>query len=995
MITDRLNDRIISRGEDFFSTIQNEPTSVFNKSKWIGKVMDWAMKNEDFKVQLFRFVDVFPYLNTGPMLTAHIKEYFGKDEQNVPAVLKWGAKSSLVSGNLGASVLNKAIAFNMKEMAKQFIVGEGAKDTVKNLTKMRKEGFTFVIDILGEATVNEVEAEEYVDAYIQLLEHLKTAQSDWTAIDPGDGDPDLDWGHSPKVNIAVKPSGLYSQAKPKNFDGTVEKFYLRMKKIFEKVIEMNGYLCIDMESYKFKEITIELFKRLKLDFPDYPYLGVVLQSYLKETDEDLNELISWAKEKDVHLSIRLVKGAYWDYETVLSKQMGWENPLYLKKAESDAAFERHAGIILKNHERCHLACASHNIRSISAVMEMAEENGAPENAYEFQVLYGMAEPVRKGLRKIAKRIRLYAPYGEMIPGMAYLVRRLLENTSNDSFLKQTFADGGEVQKLLKNPVDILAEDKTQILNPKRSYFINEPMVDFKKKTHREAFPHALFDVRKKLGKKYALYIDNKEIITSDTIDSLNPNKPSEVIGTICQAGVEEIDNALKAAKAAFPIWRDTPPEERAQYLIRGAQIMRERIFEYSAWQVLEVGKQWDQAYADLAEAIDFLDFYAKEMIRLGTPKRMGNMPGEINLHFYEPKGIAAVISPWNFPLAISAGMVSAAIVTGNTVIFKPSSLSSVIGHHLVEVFKEVGLPPGVFNYTPGRSRIMGDYLVEHKDISMIAFTGSMDVGLRIIEKAARVQTGQANVKKVVCEMGGKNAIIVDDDANLDEVVPGVLYAAFGFQGQKCSACSRVIVLDPIYDKFIDRLQKGAAALKLGTSEDPANFMGAVVDSSARDKILEYIEIGRKEGNLIYQSEIPEEGYYIPITVFDGVTPEHRIAQEEIFGPVLSVMRVQDFDQAIEWANSTRFALTGGVYSRSPDHLNQARRDFRVGNLYLNRHNTGALVYRQPFGGAKMSGAGTKAGGPDYLLNFMDPRLVSENTMRRGFTPIAEDDDWGD
>ena len=673
--------------------------------------------------------------------------------------------------------------------------------------------------------------------------------------------------------------------------------------------------------------------------------------------------------------------------------MGWENPLYLKKAQSDAAFERHAGIILKNHEMCHLACASHNIRSISAVMEMAEEFGAPDNKYEFQVLYGMAEPVRKGLKKIARRIRLYAPYGDMIPGMAYLVRRLLENTSNDSFLKQTFADGGEVRKLLQNPVDLLAEDKTQIQVQSSKAFVNEPMVDFKDKKQRDAFPKALGEVKKDLGRTYPLYINNKEITTSDRINSLNPNKPEEIIGTICQAGQKEIEEAIIAAISAFPAWRDTPPAERAQYLIKGAQIMRMRIYEFSAWQVLEVGKQWDQAYADLAEAIDFLEYYAKEMIRLGTAKRMGSMPGEINLHFYEPKGIAAVIAPWNFPLAISAGMVSAAIVTGNTVIYKPSSLSSVIGYHLVEVFKEAGLPAGVFNYTPGRSSVMGDSLVEHRDISMIAFTGSMEVGLHIIEKAAKVQAGQENVKKVVCEMGGKNAIIVDDDANLDEVIPGVLYSAFGFQGQKCSACSRVIVLDPIYDKFIERLKKGAAALKVGNSEDPSNYMGAVIDPAARDKMFEYIEIGKSEGNLVYQSDIPDEGYYIPITVFEGLTPEHRIAQEEIFGPVLTVMRVKDFDQAIEWANSTKYALTGGVYSRSPDHLIQAQREFRVGNLYLNRPNTGAIVFRQPFGGSKMSGVGTKAGGPDYLLHFMDPRLVSENTMRRGFTPISEEDDW--
>jgi RHH-type proline utilization regulon transcriptional repressor/proline dehydrogenase/delta 1-pyrroline-5-carboxylate dehydrogenase len=400
-----------------------------------------------------------------------------------------------------------------------------------------------------------------------------------------------------------------------------------------------------------------------------------------------------------------------------------------------------------------------------------------------------------------------------------------------------------------------------------------------------------------------------------------------------------------------------------------------------------VGKQWEQAYADVAECIDFFEYYAREAIRLGRPQRLGSVPGEINLYLYEPKGVAAVIAPWNFPLAISAGMCSAAIVTGNCVVYKPSVFSSVVGHNLAEIFKEAQLPQGVFNYIPGRGHIIGDFLVEHPQTSLIAFTGSVEIGNRIIEKAAKLQSGQSNVKKIISEMGGKNAIIIDEDADLDEAVPHVLYSAFGFQGQKCSACSRVIVLDAVYDKFVERLAKAAAELKIGPAEDAANAMGPVVDSTAQEKILEYIEVGKKEGRLIFQSKTPQgDGFYVPITIFEGLTPQCRIAQEEVFGPVLAVMRVKDFEQALDWAMSTRFALTGGVFSRSPNNLKLAAKKFRVGNLYLNRNCVGAMVARQPFGGAKMSGVGTKAGGPDYLLHFMDPRTVTENTMRRGFTP---------
>jgi RHH-type proline utilization regulon transcriptional repressor/proline dehydrogenase/delta 1-pyrroline-5-carboxylate dehydrogenase len=338
-------------------------------------------------------------------------------------------------------------------------------------------------------------------------------------------------------------------------------------------------------------------------------------------------------------------------------------------------------------------------------------------------------------------------------------------------------------------------------------------------------------------------------------------------------------------------------------------------------------------------------------------------------------------------------MASAAIVTGNPVVFKPSGLTGIIGHHLVELFREAGLPDGVFNFVPGAGSVIGDALVDHPDISLIAFTGSMDIGLRIIERAARVHPGQGQLKKVVCEMGGKNAIIIDEDADLDEAVPQVLASAFGFQGQKCSACSRVIVLTAIHDRFVGRLLSAARAWRLGAAEDPAFAIGAVADENARSKILEYCEIGRQEGTLLYQSPLPEgEGFWAPLTIIDGIRPEHRLAREEVFGPVLAIMKTVDFSQALDWANSGSYALTGGIFSRSPEQIERARREFRVGNLYINRAITGAMVGRQPFGGAGMSGGGTKAGGPDYLLHFMTPRVITENTLRRGFTPPATESD---
>ncbi len=999
-----LNTKIINRGREFFVSISGEKPSLFNKGAWMGKVMDWSMKNEQFKVQMFRFVDAFPSLTTPKLLTDHIREYFG-EEKDMPPVLKTGARMAGMLGSLGGAVLNKVISANIQEMARQFIVGENTKEAVKNIERLRKDGFAAVVDVLGEATLTEQEAEEYVATYLEVLECLKKEQRGWRGLPGHGGDPNLDWGHSPKINIAVKPTALFAMANPQDFEGSVEAMLKQLRRIAERVVDLGGFLCIDMESYRHKGIIIELYKRLKTEYRDYPHIGIVLQSYLKDTDQDLADLLIWAKQQQTQISVRLVKGAYWDYETVKAKQNGWVIPVWTIKAESDAAFERQARLILENQSICHFACASHNIRSISAVMEYATELNVPESRYEFQVLYGMAEPIRKGILKVVGRIRLYAPYGNMVPGMGYLVRRLLENTANESFLRQSFAEDAQIERLLEDPAAKAIRERSERVNKPRNVltcpgrlprFANEALVDFTRPDHRSAFPIAINAVRAKAGKTYPLFIEGREFITKELYETVNPNLPSEKLGMISQAGIEDVKQAIAAAKKAFPAWRDRTPRDRAEFLLKGAETARKRIFELSAWQVLEIGKQWDQAYADVTEAIDFLEYYAREMVRYGEPQRIGNAPGEVNQYFYEPKGIAAIISPWNFPLAISLGMAAAAIVTGNTVVFKPSNITGIIGWNLVEIFRSAGLPAGVFNFIPGKGSVIGDYIVDHPDISLIAFTGSVETGLRIIDRAAKVHPYQPNVKKIISEMGGKNAIIIDDDADLDEAVPHVLYSAFGFQGQKCSACSRVIVLDAVYDRFVERLVKAAQVYQVGPSEDPRYTMGAVSDATAMKNILKYINMGKLEGKLLYSSPVPTgEGYWVPLTIIGGIIPQHRIAQEEIFGPVLAVMRAGDFDQAIEWANSTRFALTGGIFSRSPEHLNKARREFRVGNLYINRNNTGALVDRQPFGGSRMSGVGTKAGGPDYLLHFMDPRVVTENTMRRGFAPIEEDDDWVD
>jgi RHH-type proline utilization regulon transcriptional repressor/proline dehydrogenase/delta 1-pyrroline-5-carboxylate dehydrogenase len=519
----------------------------------------------------------------------------------------------------------------------------------------------------------------------------------------------------------------------------------------------------------------------------------------------------------------------------------------------------------------------------------------------------------------------------------------------------------------------------------------EPLTDFSRTDARRVMDAALLQVREQFGRTYLPIIEGHTVATETTFDSLNPSHHRQIVGRCGRAGVAQALQAVAAAKAAFTAWRDTEPAKRADYLFRAAQVMRRRRFELAAWQVHECGKPRREADADVAESIDYCEFYGREMLRLAQLRRR-DVPGEENVYFYEPRGVTVVIAPWNFPMAILCGMTTAALVTGNTAIMKPAEQSAVIGAKLMEVFQEVELPPGVVAYLPGIGEEIGPALVDHPDVATIAFTGSRNVGLAINRQAAEVRPGQQLVKHVIAEMGGKNAIIIDDDADLDEAVHGTVASAFGYAGQKCSACSRVIVLESLHDAFVARLIEATRSLKIAPAEEPGCTVGPVIDSEAYQRILNTIEKCKNDGRLVHAGEVgalKDEGYYVAPHVFDDVAPESSLAQEEIFGPVLAVLRARDLDRALEIANGTAYALTGGLFSRSPGNVSRVKREFRVGNLYVNRKITGAIVDRQPFGGFKMSGLGSKAGGPDYLLHFVLARTITENTLRRGFAPEVE------
>ncbi|MBT5018973.1 MAG: L-glutamate gamma-semialdehyde dehydrogenase [Planctomicrobium sp.] len=536
------------------------------------------------------------------------------------------------------------------------------------------------------------------------------------------------------------------------------------------------------------------------------------------------------------------------------------------------------------------------------------------------------------------------------------------------------------------------EDLPTKIHTKR--FQNEPNTDFSKAENREEMQQALKDVEASFGADYPLNIDGKSQDTRSHIISRNPSSKETVLGTIASANADQVGQAIEAAQRALPAWQKIPAPHRAEYIELIASGLRTRRFELAAWMVHECGKPWKDADAEVSEAIDFCEYYSLAMRDLDAELHT-DYPGEENYVFYRSRGVAVVISPWNFPLAILTGMTVAALVTGNTVIMKPAEQSSIIAFKLMEIAREAGLPVGVLNYVPGIGEDVGPELVGSPDVDIIAFTGSQEVGLTINQLASETDSRQLCVKKVIAEMGGKNAIIIDDDADLDDAVQGVIDSAFGYAGQKCSACSRVIVLKNVYDAFTERLIKAIDSLVVGPASDPAVDFGPVIDQDAFERISDYIEVGTEECETLYESdysEAAETGFFVGPHVFNIIEEDSRIAQDEIFGPVLAVMKAKDFDHAIKLANGTEYALTGGVYSRSPKNLQRAREEFLVGNLYLNRGITGAVVQRQPFGGFRMSGIGTKAGGPEYLHEFMLPVTITENTMRRGFAPSQDDEE---
>lgn len=972
---------IQQQAPDLWQELRAGTPGIFDIKYWQGMLMDWVMKDPGFKVDLFHFVDVLPALHSNTQVAEYSKAYLLRQDREVPKVLE--LSSRLLDNWLTAGIAAATLRRNISRMAKKFIVGKDIGSAMPSLARFHRDGYSFTADILGEKTISNGESAHYLQQYHDLIDALAVEVATWQS--PGSG-------NTPLANISVKISALDSQIKAVDRLGAVARLKDSLLPLLVHAREKNVFVNFDLEQWQYHSITYELFAEVATspELRDWSHLGIVVQAYLRSASDDVAFLESVAGSRGLPFTVRLVKGAYWDYEVIHARQEGHAPPVWLEKRQTDASYEKLSHRLLGSEQNLCLAIASHNIRSLLCARYQAELLQVAPERLEFQMLVGMAEPVRELFRAQGLGVRLYSPIGELLPGMSYLVRRLLENTSNSGFLRQGFYEEREVADLMKSPhLEVQEQTDTKAEAESKTSgtdFSNIPFLDFVIPETGTRFGAAIESIRAELPLEVCPGGTPATAEGLSCLKSYSPNSSKLLVSRCLQAGISEAKHAVAAGHDAWPEWRDTPLVQRVEMLRKLARILEADRYRLAALQTVESGKPWLEADGDVAEAIDFCNYYASQALLELSVHSQGSMPGEDNQVFRQGRGVVAVIAPWNFPLAILCGMTTAALVAGNSVIIKPSRNANGTASLFYKALLQAGFPKDTVQFLPGPGALLGEYLVQHPDVVQVAFTGSREVGLDIIAKTGNTADSQRQVKRVVCEMGGKNANIVDSDADLDLAVASVVHGAFGYAGQKCSACSRLIVMKDIYKRFVERLVAAMESLQILSAESASCGLGPVIDKVAKER-LEQVVAESRDAILLYRGQnLPETGTFVAPTLFEVKSSKHPLFQEELFGPILTMIQARDFDHALQLAADSRFALTGAVFSRNKEHIACARERFRVGNLYINRASTGAMVGRQPFGGFAMSGLGTQAGGPGYLSLFCDQRCITENTMRQGFSP---------
>jgi RHH-type proline utilization regulon transcriptional repressor/proline dehydrogenase/delta 1-pyrroline-5-carboxylate dehydrogenase len=919
------------------------------------RVEDWlltrAVADERFRSRLLRYMDVlaaFEHDEGGVEAKRLAREYFGDEFPDLPPALRWLLRIAR-DERLPAPVVGESARRSAELFARRFITPPGADTVTRTIEQLSALGRQPSFDLLGEAVLSDVEARDYVDRYLRLIAQL--------ARDPAAGlrtDGDV-----AALQVSLKLSSLTAHFSPLDPDGTMARVRPALETIAQAARDTGIGVTIDMEQHAYRDLTWRIFTSTFARgerFGDWPGAGIVLQAYLREVDRHASEVVAFARERGVPFQVRLVKGAYWDFETITARANGWPPPVWQQKAETDAAFERVLGTLVPAYPALHLAVASHNARSHARAEAIAEAAGLPPRAIEHQTLFRTAEGTSRALASLGWAARDYVPVGELLPGMAYLVRRVLENSSQAGFLLQS-RSGVDPATLLRPP-EVTPPPSPP--SPTRGY-VRMAEARWFDPAFRDAFEAALASSRRDWGRSLPLRLGVEEVPTAEWADVQSPSHP----GTTPIARVPLADDAT-AHRAADLVrrgaerWVRRPLAERLTTLRRAADHLEARAHEFAAYVVHEGGRDRDGAYAEVVEAVDYLRYNAEQAARLYT-----DFGGSI-----APRGVVAVIPPWNFSLAIPCGMTAAALAVGNGVVLKPAGPTPVVAHHLVELLHEAGVPRDVLVWLPGRGSEAGQALVDSPDVAMVAFTGSRAVGTQLHADVARAHPPKA----LVAEMGGKNPVLVFADADLDEAVEGILRSAFGHAGQKCSAASRVLVAAPVFDRLRDRLVEASRSLAVGPAEAPGTQVNPIIDRSAWERLNGAARVAREECEVLLDRFAATPGTLERGPLIVATTAEHapalRTFTDELFGPILVLVPFADEAEAIRLANATEYALTAGLYSRSPRTIARVARAIEAGTVYVNRGTTGARVAIEPFGGMRMSGTGPKAGSAEYLWAFV-------------------------
>lgn len=917
---------------------------------------------------LFRFVDVFPALNRPGALARHLVEYFPDDAPWIMRLSRRAAASSWLAGM--AEMVTRRV---VRTLARRFIAGETPLEAVAAARRLESDGCGASIDLLGEAVVSKSEAGRYRDLYLELLDAFAVP---WPGAPPAPLAP-----CGPRKNCSIKLSALTPRFHPLDTEGSSRAIRERLRPILRRARDAGVHVQFDMEEYESRDLTLRVAQDL-LDEPEFRErtdVGIVVQSYLRDADAFLDGVLAWIRTRGLGpngsgMTIRLVRGAYWDVEVALALAAGRTPPVWRTHAETDACYHRLLDRLLDPRSGVRTAVATHNVPSIAQALATVEARRLEPGSWEFQMLHGMGAPLARALTARRLPLRLYVPIGDLTSGIGYLVRRLLENASNESLL-------GISLRRSAAPAAVVDDWP-------RTELAHAPLADFARSDARDEFDRAIRLVKGRLGARVPIVLAGRELDSARTLSRRDPSNPDRVVSESALASPDVVDRAAQTAEAARLAWEGRGFAERAAILRKAADLLLEIRGVAAVWEIFEAGKPWREADADVCEAVDHLRFAAQEADRLAAGEILEpQIPGERNILRYRSRGVVAVITPWNFPVAIPSGAIAPALAAGNAVLFKPAEQTPQCGLILARALWDAGVPEDVLAFLPGTGEECGAALAHHPLVAMIAFTGSRGVGLRIAEVAAR--PGARGLRRVVFEMGGKNAIVVDASADPDEAVRAVRSSAFDYAGQKCSAASRLVVVDGA-EGILDRLVGASSALRIGSAVDSATDLPPLIDEAALAKFRRHAEIARRDGAILLETRqdlLPAKGWFAGPMIVDRLPPDSPVLRDEIFGPLLAVRRARDLDDAIAIASDSDYALTAGLFSRTPSHIRRFLDTIEAGNVYINRKITGAVVGRHPFGGMRFSGSGEKAGGPGTIHAYLQAVSVSEKTIRHGFVEL--------